>query len=86
MGTLPETEPRPHYKYERFLRRLIEVAEKVDPDDAWLAWPDQKRLSKRTRNVYANRLRRGEWGPGFEGVVRNGYLYARYVGQHDKVA
>lgn len=78
---IPETRRKP-YKYAAFIDKLKRQAEKAtDPDDAWLPWPGQKKLTPRTRNEYANRLNNGDqWGPGFEGVVRNGYLYARYVG------
>ena len=78
---IPETKPRRRNKYESFMHELVNAAQSNPIDEAWLPWPGQKSLKPRTRNEYCNRLNNAEmFGPGFEGSVRNGWLYARYVG------
>ena len=78
---IPETNRKRRNKYESFMDELVTIAGTVPQDEAWLPWPGQKKLKPRTRNEYCNRLNNAEmFGPGFEGSVRNGWLYARYVG------
>lgn len=80
MAELPET-VRKRYKTDTFAERLVQHAKTTSPDKAWLQWPDQHRYSHGTKSVYVTRINNGKmWGPGFQGAVRNGVLWARYRG------
>lgn len=81
MAELPETK-RSYYKTDTFAQRLITYAKTADPNKEWLQWPNQHKLADGTKNVYVNRINSGKmWGPGFQGAVRNGTLWARHVGE-----
>lgn len=69
---------RPNYRVDPILQDVKNYATGKHPDNAWYQWPDHN-LTPRSRNTYANRIRRGHYGEEFEACVRNGHLYARYV-------
>ncbi|SDR77155.1 hypothetical protein [Corynebacterium timonense] len=66
-------------KYTAFAQQLQATATTADdPNESWLPFPNQKRLTPGTRRTYRNRINNGELlGTGFEGRIHDGYLYAR---------
>lgn len=72
-----------NYKYADFKQSLID-AHNPDPNDGWLPFPDQQALHKGVKGTYRSRIKNGDFfGPGFTAKVRNGHLYAKYVGANN---
>lgn len=72
-----------NYKYADFKQSLID-AHNPNPNDGWLPFPDQQTLHKGVKGTYRSRIKNGDFfGPGFTAKVRNGYLYAKYVGANN---
>lgn len=72
-----------NYKYADYKQSLID-AHNPDPNDGWLPFPDQQALHKGVKGTYRSRIKNGDFfGPGFTAKVRNGYLYAKYVGANN---
>lgn len=72
-----------NYKYADFKQSLIDAYD-PDPNDGWLPFPDQQTLHKGVKGTYRSRIKNGDFfGPGFTAKVRNGYLYAKYVGANN---
>lgn len=72
-----------NYKYADYKQSLID-AHNPDPNNGWLPFPDQQALHKGVKGTYRSRIKNGDFfGPGFTAKVRNGYLYAKYVGTNN---
>lgn len=72
-----------NYKYADYKQSLIN-AHNPDPNNGWLPFPDQQTLHKGVKGTYRSRIKNGDFfGPGFTAKVRNGYLYAKYVGTNN---
>lgn len=72
-----------NYKYADFKQSLID-AHNPNPNDGWLPFPDQQTLHKGVKGTYRSRIKNGDFfGPGFTAKVRNGYLYAKYIGANN---
>lgn len=72
-----------NYKYADYKQSLID-AHNPDPNNGWLPFPDQQTLHKGVKGTYRSRIKNGDFfGPGFTAKVRNGYLYAKYVGANN---
>ena len=69
-----------NYKYDRFKRSLI-TNQTDNPNAGWLPFPKQRKLKAGTLSMYRTRINKGiMFGPGFKAQMRNGHLYAKYVG------
>lgn len=72
-----------NYKYADYKQSLIN-AHNPNPNDGWLPFPDQQALHKGVKGTYRSRIKNGDFfGPGFTAKVRNGHLYAKYVGTNN---
>lgn len=72
-----------NYKYADYRQQLID-AHNPDPNNGWLPFPDQQALHKGVKGTYRSRIKNGDFfGPGFTAKVRNGHLYAKYVGTNN---
>ena len=72
-----------NYKYADYKQSLID-AHNPDPNNGWLPFPDQQALHKGVKGTYRSRIKNGDFfGPGFTAKVRNGHLYAKYVGANN---
>ena len=69
-----------NYKYDLFKKNLINRQD-ADPNAGWLPFPKQRELKAGTLGMYRTRINNGDmFGPGFTAQMRNGHLYAKYVG------
>lgn len=69
-----------NYKYDRFKRSLINN-QADNPNAGWLPFPKQRELKAGTLSMYRTRINKGiMFGEGFKAQMRNGHLYAKYVG------
>ncbi|OFN80078.1 hypothetical protein HMPREF2526_06210 [Corynebacterium sp. HMSC070E08] len=69
-----------NYKYDRFKRSLI-TNQTDNPNAGWLPFPKQRELKAGTLSMYRTRINKGiMFGEGFKAQMRNGHLYAKYVG------
>lgn len=69
-----------NYKYDRFKRSLI-TNQSDNPNVGWLPFPKQRELKAGTLSMYRTRINKGiMFGDGFKAQMRNGHLYAKYVG------
>lgn len=69
-----------NYKYDRFKKSLINN-QADNPNAGWLPFPKQRKLKAGTLSMYRTRINKGiMFGPGFKAQMRNGHLYAKYVG------
>lgn len=72
-----------NYKYADYKQSLVD-AHDPDPNDGWLPFPGQTSLTAGVKGTYRSRIKNGDFfGPGFTAKVRNGHLYAKYVGTNN---
>ena len=69
---------------KRNYKQSLIDAHNPDPNNGWLPFPDQQALHKGVKGTYRSRIKNGDFfGPGFTAKVRNGHLYAKYVGANN---
>lgn len=64
--------------YDDYVTDLHNIAKTHPPENSWLPFPNQRKLTEGTRRTYRGLINRGErLGPGYEASIRAGWLYVR---------